>query len=134
MKMRRHNPRPQRQHPNISTAELVAQGIGETLLQHFVGVVDGFAWERRSLQGGGGSDVQDCTLAAGGVVRVYHGAVEDRVRGVHVAGNVGAVHCLDVCGFEEVEGGWGAEGEAGLGCVCQRRVCPFNVTWHDLHC
>lgn len=73
-------------------------------------MVDCFAWERGHFQPGDGGDVQDCAFAAG-----VHGGVEDGVGDVHEAGDVGAVHRVDLGDGEGVEGGGGAEGEAGLG-------------------
>jgi hypothetical protein len=110
MEMARDNARPQRQHPNIRPDKLVAQGVCETFLASFVGVVDGFAGERRSLERGCRCDVEDC--AVGGAR--LHGSVQHGVRCVHVPGYVCGVHYFDGGDGELVEGGGSVEGETGL--------------------
>jgi hypothetical protein len=110
MEMARDNARPQCQHPNIRPDKLVAQGVGETFLASFVGVVDGLAGEGRSLERCCRCDVEDCAMGGSRL----HGSVQHGVRCVHVPGHVCGVHCFDGGDWEFVEGGGCVEGETGL--------------------
>lgn len=121
MEMTRDNARPQRQHPDIRSNELVAQGVGEALLASFVGVVNSLTGERRRFERGRGRDVQDRAVGRTGL----HRSVQHRVRGVHVPGDVCGVHGFDGGDWEGVERGGRVEGEAGLG-SCQLSISVFS--------
>jgi hypothetical protein len=110
MEMTGDNTRPQRQHPDIRPDELVAQGVRETFLASFVGVVNSLARERGSLERRSRRDVEDGAVSGTGL----HRSVQHRVGGVHVPGDVCGVHCLDGGDWEGVERGGSVEGETGL--------------------
>jgi len=102
--------RPQSQHPNIRTTQFIAQRVCEALLTSLVGVVDGFTRERRRLERSSRRDIEDRAVRRSG----FHTTIEDRMCGVHVAGDVSGVHGLDGGDGEIVEGSWSIERKASL--------------------
>ena len=124
MEMTCDNARPQCQHPDIRPDELVAQGVGEAFLAGFVGVVDGLAGERWSLERCGRRDVENCAASGTGLHRsVQHGMCR-----VHVSGDICCVHCFNRRDWEGVERGGGVECEAGL--VVNFRVSLEFPSWY----